>query len=128
MIQKEMLQYLNIWFGIAIMALICTRFKNMKYGFDVIIIRYLFHNDPHPIRWLRYHLIFVYYLGYLFYMVLRTIGLLEQIRFQQLTQKQDIFFISGPMGLLFMGLMLQYFFSKEDRYKKAFDWFIKKTS
>lgn len=125
---KLMLQWVNIYFGIGIMALVGTRFTKMKYGFDVIIVRFIIHKDVAPIRWLRYHLIFLYYVGFEVYMVMRNIGLIEQIRFHKLNQKQEVFFISGPMGVLFMALIFQYFFSKEDRYKKAFDWWIRKTS
>jgi len=125
---KLILQNLNIYMGIAIMALIASRFKKMKYGFDQILVRLLIHKDVKPIRWLRYHLIFVYYLGFEFYMFMRTEGLLQQIRDHQLNNKPDIFFASGPLGLLFMGLIFQYFFSKEDRYVQVFDWWIKKTS
>lgn len=125
---KLMMQWVNIYFGIGVMALICTRFRKMKYGFDVILIRFFYHKDIIPMRWFRYHLIFLYYVGFEIYMGMREFGLIEQIRFHELEQKRDIFFVSGPLGLLFMGLIFQYFFSKEDRYKVAFDWWIRKTS
>ena len=97
-----------------LMCFIAVRFKHMKYDFWYISIRYLFHKDRKPYKWLLENHIFALYFGYIIIESILLIGLLHQLRSGAYISKYTEFKVGGPIASLLLICILSDLYTRID--------------
>lgn len=91
------LQLVSILCRILTIAYVASLFKDMKYGFRLIIVRLFVFYDFAPIEWLSQNILYLYYLIFVLAQFGFVVGLIHEFSLNQVNSKSWEFFYSSPL-------------------------------